>query len=278
MDCKICGKPFSLWGRISGDTKDEICRSCEEEGQARLEGLARSIDNAPDADRDPKQWADRFNELSEKYQVSEEHGRPGQVLLVNAILRWISRKEKIGQRDVLVANALTKKYAGLLDEGGIKACQIASKKFAAQEWEAGRPPRAGCRDLLLEAGETCHWEESARLLEERTRRSYVGGSQGVSIRLARGVYYRVGAFAGQAIDTTELTDAGPGTLHITDRRICFTGERAVAVPYKKIISIAAFADGLKIHRTGAKRPTILALNFPELTLPILALATPAVND
>jgi hypothetical protein len=36
-------------------------------------------------------------------------------------------------------------------------------------------------------------------LEDKTRTQYVGCSKGVSIRIAKGVYYRVGAFQGQPI-------------------------------------------------------------------------------
>ena len=34
--------------------------------------------------------------------------------------------------------------------------------------------------------------DSVRYLEDKVRRQYVGGPQGVSIRIVRGVYYRVG--------------------------------------------------------------------------------------
>jgi len=36
--------------------------------------------------------------------------------------------------------------------------------------------------------------------EQKTRKQFVGGSQGFSMRIAKGVYYRVGAFRGEAVE------------------------------------------------------------------------------
>jgi len=41
--------------------------------------------------------------------------------------------------------------------------------------------------------------------EQKTRTEYQGGSQGVSVRIAKGLYYRVSAFKGNAIKTEEMS-------------------------------------------------------------------------
>ncbi|MCL5287907.1 MAG: hypothetical protein M1453_07940 [Acidobacteria bacterium] len=280
MNCLVCGKEFGVWARLTGDAADEICKSCEEEAQARLDGLigtvSKSIPSGP-----AMQWVTRFNELSVKYHLSEERGAEPLLALLEAITRWIERREKLEQQDVVVLGQFVEKYK-LLDRGSEETARTTRAIWARwniQEWEAGAAPRAECSGLLLEDDEVCHWQQAARLLEQRTRREYVGASQGISVRLARGVSYRVGAFKGAPIDTTYLSDAGAGTLHITSSRICFTGSSAAAaIPFKKIISVSGHEDGLSVFRTGAKKPTIFQVEHPELTLRLLALATPAKND
>ena len=47
----------------------------------------------------------------------------------------------------------------------------------------------------FQKSESLVWAFSnVKYYEKRTRREYVGGSHGVSIRIAKGVYYRVGQF------------------------------------------------------------------------------------
>jgi hypothetical protein len=143
-----------------------------------------------------------------------------------------------------------------------------------QKWETGEVPSLECKGLFLKSAEVCHWEQPARLFEPRTRRVYVGGSQGVSIRLMRGVRYHISGFRGTPIDTEYLADAGPGVLHLASARLCFAGtQQSVAIDYRKIINVAAFEDGFQVHRTGAKKPTVIQVPQPDLTLQLLALAS-----
>jgi hypothetical protein len=61
-------------------------------------------------------------------------------------------------------------------------------------------------------------------LEDKTHRQYVGESSGVSIRIMRGVYYRTGAFKGEAVNRTERIHVDTGLLAITNKHIYFSGE------------------------------------------------------
>jgi hypothetical protein len=86
-------------------------------------------------------------------------------------------------------------------------------------------------------------------LEDKTQRQYVGGSQGVSLRIMKGVYYRVGAFAGQPVDRTERVHVDTGMVVVTNKHIYFAGPvKAIRVPYAKIVSFQPFSDGIGIIR------------------------------
>src|SRR5262249_11611448 len=80
-------------------------------------------------------------------------------------------------------------------------------------------------------------------LEDKTRRQYVGHSQGVSFRIMKGVYYRVGGFRGEPIDKTERVHVDTGTVVVTNENIYFAGPiKALRVPYAKIVSFQPFSD------------------------------------
>lgn len=49
-----------------------------------------------------------------------------------------------------------------------------------------------------------------RYLELRTKRTYAGGYHGASVKVAKGLYYRVGAFRGHPVDSTEMIEMGTG--------------------------------------------------------------------
>ena len=89
-------------------------------------------------------------------------------------------------------------------------------------------------------------------LEDRTHRQYVGGSQGVSLRIMKGVYYRVGVFAGQPVDRTERVHIDIGVVVVTNKHIYFAGPvKAVRVPYAKIVSFQPFSDGIGVIRDAS---------------------------
>jgi len=84
---------------------------------------------------------------------------------------------------------------------------------------------------------------------EHSSRAYVGGSHGVSLRVMKGVYYRVGAFKANPVVTTEtrLTDSGP--LGVTTKHLYFHGSSKIfRVPYAKVVSFTPYSDGIGVVR------------------------------
>jgi len=85
--------------------------------------------------------------------------------------------------------------------------------------------------------------------EEKTRTRYVGGSQGVSIRIAKGLYYRTGAFKGERVQTSETIHADTGLLGVTNKHIYFSGpSKRFRINYNKIVSFEPFSDGIGVQR------------------------------
>jgi hypothetical protein len=88
--------------------------------------------------------------------------------------------------------------------------------------------------------------------EQKTRREFVGGSHGVSVRIVRGVYYRVGAFKGHPVEKTETVHLDTGMLGLTNEHIYFSGSaKSFRVPYDKIVTITPYSDGFGIQKDAA---------------------------
>ena len=93
--------------------------------------------------------------------------------------------------------------------------------------------------------------------EEVTKRTMVGASSGINIRIAKGIYYRVGAFKGEPLITSNLQAKYGGALILTNKNIYFySTAKSMKFPYSKIISFVPFEDGLGIQQDKANAKTI----------------------
>ena len=86
-------------------------------------------------------------------------------------------------------------------------------------------------------------------IEQKIKREYVGGSAGVSIRIARGVYYRIGAFKGHPIEKSHAVHVDTGILGITNKHIYFYGHnKKFRIKYEKIVSFESYSDGIGLQK------------------------------
>lgn len=107
--------------------------------------------------------------------------------------------------------------------------------------------------FLLQKSENVIWIfQNVDFFERRTRTVYQGNSQGVSMRIAKGVYYRVGAFKGNAVKIEEMKYISKGLIALTNKQIYFaSSEKNFKVPYNKIVTVEPFEDGIGIQKDGA---------------------------
>ncbi len=86
-------------------------------------------------------------------------------------------------------------------------------------------------------------------LEVRIRRERRGTSHGLSIRVAKGVYYRPGMFRSRPIEWEETVHEDTGLLGITTKHVYFHGRRKrFRVRYDRIVSFDPYDDGIGIMR------------------------------
>ena len=85
--------------------------------------------------------------------------------------------------------------------------------------------------------------------EDRTQRSWVGSSHGISVRIMKGVYYRTSAFEGHPVERRQRVAVDTGLLLITNKNLYFSGpEKSLRLPYKKIVSFQPFSDGFGLTK------------------------------
>lgn len=88
--------------------------------------------------------------------------------------------------------------------------------------------------------------------EEKIYKSYVGQSHGMSFRVMRGVYYRVGSSRGYPVETSRTEQIDTGVLGVTTQHIYFAGQKkSFRIPYKKIVSFTPYSDGIGICKDTA---------------------------
>lgn len=105
----------------------------------------------------------------------------------------------------------------------------------------------------FQKGEKLVWIfHGVKYYEQKTRRHYEGGSHGVSIRVAKGLYFRTGGFKAHPVETTETVHVDNGILGVTNKHVYFAGSvKSFRVAYPKIVSFEPYTNGIGIQRDAA---------------------------
>lgn len=100
---------------------------------------------------------------------------------------------------------------------------------------------------------------NSQFYEQTTRTEFHGRSQGISMRIAKGVYYRTSTFKGYPIKTTEMQFVSNGLTCLTDKHIYFASSvKSFKIPYNKIITIDPYDDGVGFQKDGSSaKPIVL---------------------
>jgi hypothetical protein len=142
-----------------------------------------------------------------------------------------------------------------LDQSGAYTTLV--KAITIREVLEGKLPErfslAGSLPFNFKKAEKLVWLfQGVGYAEERTTTRYQGSYQGVSLKVAKGVYYRTGGFRGNPIPVTTSATIDNGALAVTQKHIYFAGSsKSFRIPYSKIVTITPFSDGIGIQRDAA---------------------------
>ena len=85
--------------------------------------------------------------------------------------------------------------------------------------------------------------------ETKTRRERRGSSHGVSIRVAKGLYYSPRTFRSRSVEWEETVHEDTGLLGVTSKHVYFHGPRKrFRIRYDRIVSFEPYADGIGVMR------------------------------
>ncbi len=129
------------------------------------------------------------------------------------------------------------------------------------------------RGLILHPGEKCFAIcRGAQHVVEAHRTKYVGGSQGISFRIAKGVRYHAGGFSGHPVTTYYEKVNDTGDLYVTTERVVFSGSREVtSINGSKVADVRIERDHIWVLAENRKTP--LGLKLTPTVAPVMAYAT-----
>ena len=114
--------------------------------------------------------------------------------------------------------------------------------------------------------------QPVHISEIKTVSAWQSGQQGVSLRLAKGVYWHLGKTQGHRVERQELKDLGSGIVAVTSKHIyMLTGSQdSMRIRHDKIVSIVPDSNGAIIYREGARsNPLLFECNDPWFFLNVV---------
>lgn len=245
--CKLCGKDAG-WLRSTH-------KECAERYAGGTKLVESLVVGAIRSGIDQQKIEDKVSEFANTFNLDLDGVKP---ILLSA---WDKAAE-----DALADNLLTKEEETRLTElaeffganthalsqrpAFMKLVKAAVIRDLCEGKLPARLELDGQLPLALQKGEQVIWVfKNVKYYESKTRTHYVGGSQGVSIRVMKGVYYRVGGFRGEPVQTTAMVHMDTGLLIVTNKHLAFIGpQKSVRLKHEKIISHTPYSDGIGVCR------------------------------
>ncbi|MCG5078800.1 hypothetical protein [Paraburkholderia tagetis] len=261
--CKYCGKPAGLFHNVHPQCEQQhIAQEIQQFQQEEQpdNDRRRIIDDAIDCLMSSGDLTELDAKIADDVKTLGISASEQKSLLVEAWAKAVSRnlEQKIIDVDTTIRLTEYAKHFNLSnDDLNIRGAYV---KFMKSELLRrileGTVPTSARPDNLpvnLQKGEGFVWGfTESPYYEERTRREFVGRSSGISVRMMKGVYCRTGHFEGHSIEHLETVKVDIGSLVITDKNIYFAGkQKAMRIPYSKIISFEAYSDGFGVMRDSA---------------------------
>ena len=106
--------------------------------------------------------------------------------------------------------------------------------------------------VLLGKTESLLWTYNGiTFYQEKIERETIRNSGGFSFKVAKGVYYHTGRSKGHPVEHKYMEKVAVGDLYVTSQNlIYYSTEKAVKIPYKKLIGITPYSDGIEVLKDG----------------------------
>ncbi len=159
------------------------------------------------------------------------------------------------------------RYFGIEKEQIIDPYNKLGKAAILREVLEGKIPSRlkieGTLPIVFEKNESIIWLiKNVIHFTEKTTTHFEGKHHGVSVRLVKGIYFRLGESKGYPVSETEKVNNGSGLLVITNKNVIFIGEnRPLKLSYKKFLTVQPYDNGIGIHLSlKTAKPHFFQLN------------------
>jgi hypothetical protein len=245
--CDVCGRPLALTAWLTGQRTCDPCQEYNAALDACLQAWPVSQQSIVALD----QRASQLGLLPADRLQLHEHA------FVQVCAQAVDNGV-VSQADLQHLQALA---SWLQLPAAAISSPLGRLQYLAQI-QRGPLPTTTSPPLRMLPGEVCHWmENQCRYIEQQTHTERVGGYSGYSMRVYKGLTYRVGSLKGRSYPVTESVCADTGCFIITSSRVAFVGpRRSLAIPYKKILSMQVYSNGVQLQTDGARaRPQMFTL-------------------
>jgi hypothetical protein len=261
--CKYCSKPAGFLKSLHKDCAAKHTEACKK--------LPEVIEKAFSSRVNARDFSARFNEIATAAWIDATQRH-------KIIVQGLERQATQALDDGILTVEEEARILEFQDSLGVTKNELMGTRFQLALTKAAvirdlddnivksRIQLDGGHSFLLARGETVLWAFiNVTLYELKTRTSYSGRSQGVSVRLAKGLYVRAGASKGHKIETTNLEPIDVGTVAITNDHFLFSGtSKSIKIKFAKIISLKVFDDALEITKESANpKPQLFSVDDPS---------------
>jgi hypothetical protein len=259
--CLRCGKKL---GFLAYQSKEGLCTSCEQESR-KIVGQ-----QIQQADQEIEAIAARRAINDQQYALLKNLGSADQNRVYASL---VDRFLADGELDSTERELLTTLFEKLtLDPSTSTFVDrvLPSLYVGSIREEDTLPiiPREPIQNMnvIMKKGETPHYLCSSTLKEPRiVKTGFVAGSQGVSLRVMKGVTYRVGGTRGHFTKEEQLVETSQGTLILTNQRLYLHpngGRKPANIPLSKILSYQCFDDAVTVYKEGREKPFVFTVKRP----------------
>ena len=147
---------------------------------------------------------------------------------------------------------------------GLRGVAIVEQNKLLKQLQQGIIPQTNIyAPILLGKDESVLWcYDNVTMWQEKVKREMVGSHSGFSFRVMKGVTYRTGGFKGHPVEHSYMDNSGTGSLYITNKNIIFhSTERSIKIPYKKIIGLNPYQDGMGVQQDGSNAKKLVFQGF-----------------
>jgi hypothetical protein len=239
-NCRICGKRLPLFYR------DTVCREC----RAKLQLELADIEKYALANKDI---------TDEQIGKLKNQDRADIIKLYDSLFESFSRDKELDKQEL---TTLRKLQNGLfLADAEVKFDERVKPYVYIQAIRNNTLPEVALENaqgIVLKKDEKVHFVDGAILKEIKSvSLGYGGGSQGVSIRIASGVYYRVGGTRGHIMREDKLVETSRGIFLITNERLMLNPtsieSKSLNIPLGKIFSYSCYENGVAVYKEGHEK-------------------------